>query len=391
LKRRSSGYLLRAGLLGAEELGAGDIASPDLNARIRQSLYAMSGLPAVNQAIDSLMTAAAPTYVLHQITRSFAEMSRACESAARSELQILLDAKSGRANPAISTEELFIRYARERDLIAGVAADIEASAAGIEQQLARIIHEEKDRLRELLLATVATHAGRERDVLIDTMSRGRPPRVWTHEGVELRRALAGQFARGFEMAAQRLKAFHARVAPELHRLMRTLVPEPDLVDPLGEAFAIPMPTVTPVSRMLVLDLDSSRWSALWSRQLSAKESGARMEALILAEFGPVADELVELAGRAFHQFSIATITWSLGACRNIQLALKRRFELLLSDQASGGRPSSGPEDAKAEAEHAERVRVQAQRLKDNETLTQHLELLVLHIETFFKAEAAVSA
>lgn len=389
LKRRSAGYLLRAGLLAPEELGSADLASPDLSARIRQSLYAMSGLPAVNQAIDALMTAAAPTYVLHQITRSFAEMARACESAARSELQILLDAKSGRANPTISTEEMFLRYARERDLIAGVAADIEASAAGIEQQLARIIQEEKERLRELLLATVATHAARERDVLIDTMSRGRPPRVWTHEGVELRRALAGQFARGFETAAGRLKAFHARVVPELHRLMRTLVPEPDLVDPLGEAFAIPMPTVTPVSRMLVLDLEGSRWSAFWSRQLSAKESGAKMEALILSEFGPIADELVELAGRAFHEFSIATISWSLGACRNIQLALKRRFELLLSDHAASQR-TAGPDGAQAEAEHAERVRVQAQRLKDNETLTQHLEHLVQQIETLLKAESLVS-
>jgi len=391
LRRRSAGYLLRAGLLAPEELSALDLTAGDLGARIRQSLYAMSGLPAVNQAIDTLMTSAAPAYVLHQITRSFAEMARACESAARSELQILLEVRSGRENPTISPEETFLRYARERDLIAGVASDIEASAAGIESQLVRIIQEEQERLRGLLLQTVATHAARERDVLIDTLSRGRPPRVWTHEGVELRRALSGQFARGFDGAAERLRSFHARVVPELHRLMRTLVPEPDLVHPMGEALTIPMPTVTPVSRMLVLDLESSRWSAFWSRQLSAKDSGARMEALILAEFTPIADELVQLAGQAFHEFGLATVSWSLAACRNIQLALKRRFELLLSDHDTARNGAAGPGGEAGGADQAEHVRAQALRLKDNETLTQHLDHLVQQIEIVLKSEAAARA
>ena len=110
----------------------------------------------------------------------------------------------------------------ERQLLAGVAANIEASAAGIEAQLARIIQEEKERLRGALQATIDTHAKRERDVLIDTLSRGRPPRVWTHEGVELRRALANEFRVGFENAAHRLTSFHSRVIPELHKLMRSL-------------------------------------------------------------------------------------------------------------------------------------------------------------------------
>jgi hypothetical protein len=206
--------------------------------------------------------------------------------------------------------------------------------------------------------------------------------MWTHEGVELRRALANQFRYGFETAAGRLKAFNARVVPELHKLMRSLVPEPDLVDPKGDALAIPMPTITPVSRMLVLDLESSKWSALWSRQLSAKDSGAKMEALIRSEFEPIADELAQLAGRAFHTFSAATLAWSLGACRNIQHALKRRFELLISDQGEASAPNGG-----AQADHMERIRAQAQRLKDNETLTRHLEHLGQQIETILRSGA----
>ncbi len=386
LRRRSSAYLLRAGLLQSSELGAEALASADGRERTRQSLYAMSGLPAVNQAIDTLMGMSHPTYILRQITRSFAEMARACESAARSELQILLAAgKEADDNRPPPAERLAI-YAEERELLASVATNIEASAAGIEAQLVRIIQEEKERLRAGLQATIELHAGRERDVLIDTLSRGRPPRVWTHEGVELRRALAAEFRGGFEKAAHRLTSFHARVVPELHKLMRSLVPEPDLADPRGEGLAIPTPTIAPLSRMLVLDLETSKWKAFWSRNPSPDVSGAKIEALIRAEFAPIADELVHAAGNEFSHFSTTTIRWSFGACRNIQHALKRRLELVVAEYDQTVRPA--PEREKAAQDRDDRLRAQAQRLKDNETLTQHLDNLAQYIDTVLKSEAA---
>lgn len=389
LERRSASYLLRAGLLQPHELSARHLASDDCSMRIRQSLLAMSGLPAVNQAIDALMGTAGPVYVLRQTARSFAEMARACESAARSELQILLAAGSGGQDAAPSTAETFALYTRERELLAGVAANIEASAKGIEAQLARIIQEERETLRLTLRTTIDHHAGRERDVLVDTLSRGRPPRVWTHEGVELRRALANEFRYGFEKAAHRLTSFHARIVPELHKLMRSLVPETDLADPGGASLAIPTPTIAPLSRMLVLDLETSRWNLFWSRSPSPEASGARIEELIRSEFAPIADELAGLAERAFHEFSTTTVRWSLGACRNIQHALKRRFEVLLADHDAARRavPQSAPGPQAAPSGHADRIRVQAQRLRDTEALTQHLEHLARYIDTILKAEA----
>lgn len=377
LQRRSAGYLLRAGLLRPDELTPANLTSADFCERLRQSLYAMSGLPAVNQVIDGLMGTARPTYVLRQSARSFAEMARACESAARSELQILLAVQNDTREVSASPEKRSI-YEKERDLLADVAANIEASAAGIEAQLIRIIQEEKDKLRAALQITIDFHAARERDVLIDTLSRGRPPRVWTHEGVELRRALAHEFRREFENSAFRLRSFHARVIPELHKLMRSLVPEPDLADPQGDSLAIPEPTIAPLSRLLVLDLDTSKWSAFWSRQPSSEASGAKIQALIREEFSPIADELAQLAGHAFRDFSATTIRWSFGACRNIQHALKRRLELLMAQ--AGPLPQQGPQPADA-------VPTQAQRLKDTEALTRHLDHLAQYIDSIQKAEA----
>ncbi len=377
LQRRSASSLLRAGLLRPDELSPVNLSAPDFCERLRQSLYAMSGLPAVNQVIDGLMGTARPSYILRQSAKSFAEMARACESAARSELQLLLAVQSDTREAVVSPEKRSL-YERERELLAEVAANIEASAAGIEAQLNRIIQEERDKLRAALQVTIDFHAARERDVLIDTLSRGRPPKVWTHEGVELRRALAGEFRREFENAAFRLRSFHARVIPELHKLMRTLVPEPDLADPQGEGIAIPTPTIAPLSRLLVLDLENKRWSAFWSRQPSSETSGAKIEALIREEFSPIADELSQLAGHAFRDFSSMTIKWSFGACRNIQHALKRRLELLLAETGPG--PAQGPKPVDA-------VQSQAQRLKDTEALTRHLDHLAHYIDAILKSEA----
>lgn len=385
LKRKSATHLLRAGMLRAEELDPSHIGNADFDERLRHSLLAMSGLPAVYQAIDTLMDAASTTYVMRQVTCSFAEMAHSCESAARSELQSLETDHAGRTD--MRADEKFADLAKESELLSRVTANISASATGIEAQLARIIAEEKDTLRRELQTTIEFHAGRERDVLIDTLSRGRSPRVWTHEGVELRRALADSFRHGFRNAASRLTSFHARVAPELHQLMTSLVPDAVLADPHEQTIVIPEPTIAPLSRLMALDLETSRWSAFWSRQHSPEASGAKIQALIRSEFAPVADELVQIAGSAFHHFGTTTIRWSFGACRNIQHAIERRLDRVRTEYEQARRAALDPTIAQMAFDRTKQVANQAQRVKDNEALTQHLENLIQYIDTVLKSEA----
>jgi hypothetical protein len=384
LNRRSAGYLLKAGLLREEELDPALIVDADCRDRLRRSLFAMSGLPAIYHTIDMLMGAAHPTYIMRQVTRSFAEMGRACEGAARSELQILSEA-AVRSAPG-DVEAKIAQLAKERELLAGVTANVEASAAGIEAQLARIIYEERDVLARTLQATIDLHAARERDVLIDTLSRGRAPRVWTHEGVELRRALASTFSTGFQSAAGRLTSFHARVAPELHRLMVSLAPDSNFSEPYREPPAIPVPTVSPVARVMALDLDTSRWRTFWSRQPSPEVSGAKIEALIKAEFGPIAEELIRLAEAAFFDFSTTTIKWSFGACRNLQHALERRLRVVQAEYDEMRRAAQGPGDVQVAHDQSIGIRTQQQRLRDTEALTQHLEQLTQYMDGILQGE-----
>jgi hypothetical protein len=387
LQRPSARYILRAGLLNAQELDPNTLAQPEACGRIAQSLYAMSGLPAAYEAIDSLVGTTTPAFMLSQIARSFTEMARACESGARSELQLLLAAQADRREQTSRDERLQI-YTKEHDLLTEVAANIEASARAIEAQLATIIHEETERLRQTFRSTIEFHARRERDILVNTLQRGRSSsRVWTHEGLELRRALAKDFREIFEAAARRLVSFHERFVPELHRMMRSLVPETDLSAGFGAMPAIPTPTIAPLSRMLVLDLDDAKWSHFWSRQSSVETSGEKIERLIRAEFTPIGEELVQLAGNVFKSIGTTTIRWSFSACRNIQQALNRQLEVLLAEYEAA---KNAVEDQTALSDEAGRISAQTQRLQDNEALTTHLETLSSELDKILRKKTSPS-
>ena len=96
----------------------------------------------------------------------------------------------------------------------------------------------------------------ESDVLIDTLQRGRAPKIWTHEGVDLRRRLADVFMAGFERAAARVLEFQTRVAPELHEVLRLVAPGAPMPSvPERRMPEIPTPNVSPLSRFVALDLD----------------------------------------------------------------------------------------------------------------------------------------
>lgn len=380
LKRPSAAHLFRSGLLRPGDADPKALAEPETKARVSHALHALSGLPALYDNFEYILGTAGPGFSLGLVARGFADMSRACERAAEAELKLMLADQARRRMPPAQTSTAHdgtAIHARERDLLITVSQNIDASAKAIEELFARVIDEEQQRLRATLMALVENHAARERKVLTETLARRASAATWTHEGLELRRAMADAFRSGFAQSSERMLSFQARLIPELFKLLQTVVPEPELPIPRNRPMAIPPPAGMPLSRMLVLDLDRPRWQAFWKRASSTEQAGAKIENLIKTEFGEVADELVASAGRTLHEFSRTTIGWALGACRNIQGALKRRLDRLLEeDSAPNGKPSR----------QEERIAAQVQRLKDTEALTRHLENLAGDLERMVQSK-----
>lgn len=380
LGRRSARHLLRAGLLNEDDLGPWCLKDPEKADRFRRSMFAMSGVGEVYDAIGAMMIGTGAFSTMREVTRFFAKMAAASESAAQSELEILMMAPPGQEGYTADQEAQVTDLAREQEMLDGISRNIEDSAKGIEAQLQAIISDEVSKLRLALHQTIETHSERERDVLIDTLSRGQAPRVWTHEGIELRRALAATFQQQFQASANRVLAFHSRVAPELRKLVTMVIPEASLPDPLGGAPTIQPPPISPISRFVALDLGASAWGSFLRRQPSVEESGHRIEELIKAEFEPVAEDLVRLMNETLSTFSRTTLKWSFGACRNLLDALQRRRELvnlrrqeMAAEANGGGNPASAGRDS-------ERVRSSQERLEYIRSLNEHLARLVEYVD-----------
>ncbi len=178
LRRPSAPYLFRMGLMRPKDTEPAALANPETRERVSQVLYAMSGMPASMKRSRRSSTQPADVLVEPHLTLLCGYVA-ACESAAKSELQIMLANKANRGAPLLSFRPI------RRSAISSSRS----------RQTSRHRHERSKRncsasSRRRKSGSAAcswppstSYAARERDVLVDALSRGSSPRVWTHEGV----------------------------------------------------------------------------------------------------------------------------------------------------------------------------------------------------------------
>jgi signal recognition particle receptor subunit beta len=381
LERSSFSYLTELGLVQEEDRSLGALGDPERRQRLCRGLLTASGLPAVYLAIADRMASSQAARSQLQIARCFREMAQASTGSLRYELETLEDSRTvSRRN-----QDEIAEIEKNAALLNDVAANVERSARNIEHQLLRIIDEEMDALRGALRAAVNFHASSERQVLVDTLRRGKVPRAWTHEGVELRRALADVFVRCFDRAVARIVDFQGRVAPELHRLMGLVAPEmPRPAEPGRDALEIPRPNVSALSRFVALDLDGSWWKGFFRKREAPMAYGEQIEALIRSEFQSVVDELVQTAESALSGYAATTTKWSFGLCVNIVQAVKRRREQMAGRRHTFDRTAGGS----AAFEQEEQVKRLRQKLQQCQALHRRLEAITNELGTGFKIHTA---
>jgi ElaB/YqjD/DUF883 family membrane-anchored ribosome-binding protein len=382
LERNSFSYLTELGLVKEEDRSVSAMNDPERRQRLCRGLLTASGLPAVYLAIADRMASSQAARSQYKIARCFREMAQASTSSLRYEIQTIEESHttSKRRENELSALE------KNADLLSNVADNVERSAKNIEHQLLRIIDEEMDALRRALRAAVNYHAESERQVLVETLRRGKAPRAWTHEGVELRRALADVFGKSFNRAVARVLDFQARVAPELHRLMGLVAPDmPQPAAPGRDGLDIPMPNVSALSRFVALDLDKSWWRGVWGRREAPVAYGNQIEALIKSEFQSVVDELVQTAENVLNSYAATTTKWSFGLCVNIVQAVKRGREQMAQHRNTVERAAGGAGGQEAEFQNEQRLKGLRQQMQQCEGLRLRLDSITDELGTGLKA------
>ena len=379
LERHSFDYLTELGLVQHEDRAPSALNDPTRRRRLCDAFLAASGMPAVYHAVSDRIGSSQAAHSQLQIARCFREMAQASAGSLRRELESLQDSRSASKRRQVELAEL----EKSTELLNGVAANVERSAKTIEHQLLRMIDEEMTALRRELRSAVDHHAALERQILIDTLQRGKVPRSWTHEGVELRRTLADIFMKRFGRAGARVLAFQARVAPELHRLIGLVAPEmQNPAEPDKDALAIPPPNFAALSRPVALELDGSWWSGVWKKRASPILYGEQIEALIKSEFQMVVDELVQTAEAALSNYAATTTKWSFGLCVNIVQAVRRRREHMASQRGSVERAAAGPGPHDTETDYEQELKQLSDKLQQCQTLHRRLDAISNELEAY---------
>ncbi len=376
MQRPSAAYLSETGLVHPQDLTPEALHDAGARERIRNALFAASGLPAMYRIMANSMSSGQAAQTQMQTARWLGQLANASAKAANVELTSeQTDASPANARAAEDRAVL----ERETAVLDDVAANIQRSAKHIDHQFSEIIGEEMNALRSALQAVVDTHAVKERGVLVATLEGGRAPRNWTLEGIALRRALATEFKDRFDGAASRVLDLQTKVAPELGRLMGLIAPEIPLpAEPARRLLLIAPPSMAALSRRVALDIDDTWWSALWKGRTSPAEYGEQIEDLIRAEFQPVAASLADTAERVLTNYATTSSKWSFGLCANIIQAVTRRRAQLIDRMGSD---SLGPATGDASFEHKQRAQALTDRLKRCGALSHQLEIIVHDLGT----------
>ncbi|MDX2257658.1 MAG: dynamin family protein [Hyphomicrobiaceae bacterium] len=318
------GYLRRESLVRAAGAGLG-------SEEIGKALLAASGLPEVHAAVSRIMATSHPALVIRQVASCYGEMAAASEAGARGELASLERLHAAARSTADSAVRQLETFDKELTELEQAATIIERSSQSIEAQMREIIAEEMGRLSEQLYGEIDRHAAEERAVLVDTLQRGRAPKEWTCEGLELRSRLAERYTGAYGRAAARLTDLRARVTPELNQLIGMIAPgERPNAPQARQRPEPPSPQLGALATYVALDLGSNWWAGFWSRRPTAEERGAEVEALIRQEFDAVADQLVAAGEQALGEYAGTVSAWSSAICRAIIDAIERRRASLTS-------------------------------------------------------------
>ncbi len=325
VKPRTLSYLSEIGALRREDMVGPAEEGEAKNEALRRALFIGSGIPAVYEELSNMLGTSHCAHVLRQVSQCYEELARGARISARSELDQLNSAHANSVSTAHNTVETIRKIDAELRQLGDMTTVIEQSARDLETKLHQIIADEMDAMRTQMESEVAAQAREEANVLVDTLNRGRVPRVWRCEVGELRSRLNELFVSRFERAAARVLDLQGRVAPELRQLTKMVAPDGEVPsEPQREQMEIPTPSAASLGRFVALDLDTPWWRAWWSRGPGVEERGQELDELIRSEFQPVVEELVTSAQEELNRYCSMTLRWSFTMCRNLIQSMQRR-------------------------------------------------------------------
>jgi hypothetical protein len=271
----------------------GSVAGHDGEEQLAQSLLLCSGLPALLDVLAGLALESHAGRVLKRVSRSFGELAKVSENAARQELAVIeAEVQSGDDYEKHGENELRAvdLEAKEHERLARILQDVltdlkERSASAISDQCGRI----STALHKVVRGFSEAECRNMRAAIIEGR-RG----VWRSDPVPLQRQLEERLVGSHREAEQELAKLEADIFPQLKELLKRYSPqwgEPGPDEP--GSLELPLLGVLGVPSISLELGEPQRWR--WRRGRDGEKRTAELAGLIEAEWRTITHKLVETA------------------------------------------------------------------------------------------------
>ncbi len=287
-------YARHTGIMGRDEPCTLTGPQAMTRERLAEVLFACSGMPAMISHISALMLRGMNGYWLSELASTLLAAADGMASSARNEIAAIGNAMNRSAGPEPLAADLANVAAHLLQLRTTVAR-IEKYQAGAEGYLRKEMSASLKSLREQLDDQVVAFAAEQGQAVQQAVLQRHGTRTWRCDTVPLRNAMEEHVLQTFWEMGKLLIETERGVTPELKRMLKEALPgiDPRLTPTSLLNFNL-TPSLTPLSKAVVFDLEDKWWQAWWRRAQSAGENAQKVQELVIAEFSPVAADLAQL-------------------------------------------------------------------------------------------------
>jgi len=264
--------------------------------RPAETLMRCAGLPALVDVLAGLNLRSHTTNTLKHACKSFVELGQIGRNATEKAIAIVeTEQRANLSRQQQGEEELRAIDAdvkRNEQLtlaLQGLLVDLGANTD-------RLIEGRCAKMLDVLREAIAVFAEVECDNLRRAMLDGHRGRVWQCETSSLRRELEEFFVASYRGTEEEISTLEAQVFPQLQELLSRHDPRwrrPD--EARMTSGAADLPSLGALSQIVALDLEEPWWRRWWASSSNLEARVNSLDHLIVQEFYPIVDALVQAA------------------------------------------------------------------------------------------------
>jgi hypothetical protein len=262
-----------------------------------ETLFMCSGLSPLCEVLARLTLESHTGRVLTQISRSFSELARVSQNAASHEVEVLETEGKTSATPLPNQGEMELRAVdaevKENERL---TVTLQGLIADLQVRTDQLIDDQCAKMVELLRDVVQGFSEVECENMRNAIIEGHRGRVWRCDSTLLRQSLEEEFVKSYREAEQEIGKLESNVFPKLKQLLGRYRPDWRALDESGASTGpAELPLLSPLSKVVALDLGEPWWKHWWTRDRNADGQVSELDGLIRREFYPIVDELAQSA------------------------------------------------------------------------------------------------